>query len=222
MRIPLHSRPLAFSLSALLSLLSLTFLLILLAGCYSYSQNIDLNRDGSGRLKVLIEHEQMNFFNERSEKVRERKKEDCQEASYHWGDIKGVEVQSCQTWIEDYRVFEEAVYSFNDVSLLSTEEWSFSWQREGSYKVFTMDYETGEEPPTEADKAGAREEMAGYRGVSFSVTLPKTISEAPGATIEGRTATWDLTWEEIIDEGITELHMVARVKLNFWQRLFGW
>jgi hypothetical protein len=85
-----------------------------------------------------------------------------------------------------------------------------------------MDYETGEEPPTEDDKAKAREEMAGFRGASFSVTLPKEISEAPGAAIEGRTATWDHTWEKIIDEGITELHMEARVKLNFWQRLFGY
>jgi len=192
-----------------------------LAGCYSYSHQVDLNRDGSGTLRVQIEHEQIHFFLD-GETVRERDVEDCQEASYHWGKIQGVEMRSCQSWIEDFRVFEEAVYSFNDVSLLSTQGWSFSWQREGSYKVFTMDYETGEGPPTEDVKAKAREEMAGFRGASFSVTLPKEISEAPGAAIGGRTATWDHTWQKIIDEGITELHMEARVKLNFWQRLFGW
>jgi len=196
--------------------------LILLGGCYSYSHHIDLNRNGSGTLKVLIEHAQIDFYGGPSEPVRQRDREDCDETSVEWGEIEGVSLQSCQSWIEDFHIFEEAVYSFDHVSRLTTEEWSFSWERQGSYKVFTMDYVTGEEPPTEEDKAATRKEMEGFKGVSFSVTLPKEIADAPGAVVEGRTATWNHTWKEIIDEGVTELHMTARVKLNFWQRLFGW
>jgi len=195
---------------------------LLLAGCYSYSHDVSLNRDGSGIMKVYIEHEQFSFSFTPSPKIEYREKQDCEEPGFDWSQMDGVEMQSCQNWIRDYRVFEESIFSFNDVSLLSTEGWSFRWQREGSDKVFTMSYDTGEDTPTQDDKIGAREEMAGFRGVRFSVTLPKNISDAPGALVKGNTATWDYTWDEVIDEGMTELHMVARVKLNLFQRLFGW
>jgi len=215
-------RPLPTALRPFFSLLSLTFFLALLTGCYSYSHDIVLNKDGSGTLKVFIEHEQVSYSSKPPPKIKEQEKQECSESSYHWGNIEGVDIQSCVYWIEDYHVFEEMLYSFNDVSALSTEEWSFSWELEGSFKVFTMSYDTGADPPTAGEMVGAREEMAGFRGVRFSVTLPKEILEAPNAEVEGKTATWDYTWDRIIDEGMTELHMVAKVKLNLWQRLFGW
>jgi len=172
-------------------------------------------------LEVFIEHEQVSFSSNLSPKIEKREKQDCDEPALDWGRIEGVEMQSCRNWIEDYRVFEEVLYSFNDVSILSTDEWFFSWDRKGSYMIFTMSYDTGEGPPSEENKIGARKEMAGYRGVRFSVTLPKKISEAPGAVVEGNTATWDFTWDKIIDEGITELNMEAKIRFNLLQRLFG-
>jgi hypothetical protein len=216
--------PRAWSRGALRTLFTLCTLLsaLFLASCYSYSHDVYLNKDGSGTMKIYIEHEQVSYSLKQSPKIEQREKQDCDEPALDWGQIEGVEIQSCQNWIEDYRVFEESIFSFNDVSLLSTEEWSFRWQREGSDKVFTMSYDTGESAPTKDDQIGAREEMAGFRGVRFSVTLPKNISDAPGALVKGNTATWDYTWDEIIDEGMTELHMVAKVKLNLLQRIFGW
>jgi len=137
-------------------------------------------------------------------------------------EIPGVELSSCEEWIEDYRVHEEALYSFNRVDALSTGGWSYSWERKGNFKVLSVSYDTGEDAPTEKEKAGAAEEMAGFRGARFTVILPKEIAEAPGAVVEGNTATWDYPWEEVINEGLTHIDMEASVKLNWFQRIFGW
>ena len=98
---------------------------------------------------------------------------------------------------------------------------STNWEREGRSKVLTLIYDSGEDPPTEQEKAGARKDMEGYHGITFTVTLPGTITEAPGAEIKGNTAIWDIPWERFIDEGITRLEMKAATKLSLWERLFG-
>ncbi|MDF1535339.1 MAG: hypothetical protein P1S46_02415 [bacterium] len=203
-----------------LALSTLLLALSLLAGCYSYSQHVTLGKDGSGTIKTLIEHEQITFSGA-AEKVESRARAKCANSELGFEKIHGAEVVQCANWVEDYRVFEEAIYSFSDVSVLSTGMWSYTWERVGPLKVFTMLYETGEGAPTEQDKVDARKDMEGYRGVTFSVTLPGSIVEAPGAVVEGKTATWDYPWETVIDEGLTRLEMTAKVKLGWWERLFG-
>lgn len=215
---PSALRPVSFR--TLFTLVPLAFLLSLLAGCYSYSQHVTLQPDGSGTIKTLIEHEQITFLGE-SKKVENRARSKCSETELNLEKIHGVEIVECEDWIENYRVYEEAIFSFSDVSILSTEMWSYTWEREGPFKVFTMIYETGEDAPTEEEKAEARSDMEGYRGARFTVTLPRAIAEAPGATVEGNTATWDYPWETIIDEGLTRLEMTAKMKMSFWERLFG-
>ena len=90
---------------ALCTLLSALFL----AGCYSYSHDVHLNRDGSGTLKVFIEHEQVSFSLKQSPKIEYQEKLECEESVDNWSLIEGVELKSCQNWIEDYRVFEESI-----------------------------------------------------------------------------------------------------------------
>jgi hypothetical protein len=204
-----------------LYLLPLTFFL-LLADCYNYDQELTLNRDGSGTLMVHIEMEQFTIFGEVEPKVEKLERQPCQTPTMEFEEIPGVELSSCVERIEDYRIHEEALYSFNDVGLLSTKGWSYSWEREGDSKVLRVSFDTEEDPPTEAEKAGAAEEMAGFRGARFTITLPKTIAEAPGAVIKGNTATWDYPWDKVIDEGLTRIDMEARVELNLLQRIFGW
>jgi hypothetical protein len=137
-------------------------------------------------------------------------------------EIPGVELLSCETRIEDYRVFNEALYSFNNVDVLSTKGWSYSWNREGVFKVLRISYDTGEDEPSDNEKAKALDEMAGFRGARFTITLPKNIAAAPGAKIKDNTATWEYSWETVIEEGLTKIEMVASVNLNFLQRIFGW
>ncbi len=217
---PCPPKPLRRWMRTLFPLVPLTFLLTLLAGCYSYSQHVTLQQDGSGTIKTLIEHEQITFLGE-SKKVQNRARSKCSDTELNLEQIPGVEIVQCEDWIENYRVYEEAIFSFSNVSVLSTGMWSYTWEREGPFKVFTLIYETGEDPPTEEEKTEARRDMEGYRGSQFTVTLPRTIAEAAGAKVEGNTATWDYTWETIIDEGLTRLEMTAKIKLGLWERLFG-
>jgi hypothetical protein len=159
--------------------------------------------------------------------VESRERAKCTETEVDLEKIPGVELVSCEDWIENYKVYEEAIFSFSDVSVLSTRMMSYSWERpvkngeKQDFREFTLVYDTGGDPPTEQEKIDARSDMEGYRGVTFAVTLPGTIAGAPGAEIKGNTATWDYPWEKVIDEGITLLEMRATVKLGFWERLFG-
>jgi hypothetical protein len=199
---------------------TLAFLLIPLAGCYSYSQHVTLNKDGSGTIKTWVEHAQISFLGERKEmETRDRAK--CTETEIDLEKIPGVELVSCEDWIDNYKVYEEAIFSFSDVSVLSSGLMSYSWKKEGNTREFTLVYDSGSDPPTEQEKADARKDMEGYRGVTFAVTMPGSIATAPGAVVEGNTATWDYPWEKVIDEGLTRLEMKATVKLGFWERLFG-
>ena len=199
---------------------TLAFLLIPLAGCYSYSQHVTLNKDGSGTIKTFVEHAQISFLGERQE-VENRERATCTDTEIDLEKIPGVEIVSCEDWVENYKVYEEAIFSFSDVSVLSTGMMSYSWKKKGNIREFTLVYETASDPPTEQEKVDARKDMEGYRGVTFTVTLPGTIAEASGAVVKGNTATWDYPWEKVIDEGITRLKMKASVKLGFWERLFG-
>jgi hypothetical protein len=200
--------------------LLLLLLIVVLPSCYSYSQHVTLQPDGSGTIKTFVEHEQITFLGE-SKKVETRARSKCSDTELNFEKIPGVELVQCEDWIENYKVYEEAIFSFSDVSALSTGMMSYSWKKEGNFKEFTLVYETGEDPPTEQDKINARKDMEGYRGTLFTVTLPGAIAEAPGAKVDGNTATWDYPWETIIDEGLTRLEMRATVKLGFWERLFG-
>jgi hypothetical protein len=202
-------------------LLPLAFCL-LLASCYNYDQEVTLNRDGSGTLRVRIEMEPFTFPGEPEPDVGRSERQPCRTPTMGFEEISGVELSSCEEWIEDFRIHEEALYSFNRVDLLSTRGWSYSWEREGAYKVLRVSFDTEEDAPAKEDKAGALEEMAGFRGAHFTVTLPKEIAGAPGAVVSGNTAEWDFRWEDVIDQGLTRIDMEARVKLNFFQRVFGW
>lgn len=204
-----------------LYLLPFTFSLFF-AGCYNYNQEITLNRDGSGTLLVQIEMKQFAFSSEQTPKVEKLERQSCETATMKFDQISGVELSSCEEWIEDYRIHEEAIYTFDQVSALSTEGWSYSWDREGAFKVLRVSFDTSADPPSDVEKEGAAQEMAGFRGARFKVTLPGTITDAPGAAIEGNTATWEYPWDKVIDEGLTRIDMEARVRLNFLQRFFGW
>jgi hypothetical protein len=192
------------------------------AGCYNYDQELTLNRDGSGTLRVRIEMAQFTVSGETGSMLEKHKRQPCQTPTMEFEEAQGVELLSCEEWIEDYRIYEEATYSFEKVDKLSTKGWSYLWEREGAYRILRVSFDTGEDPPTEAEKAGAAEEMAGFRGARFKVTLPKKIVEAPGAVIDGNMATWDYPWEKVISEGLTRIDMEAKVKLNWFQRIFGW
>jgi hypothetical protein len=213
-------RPAPRALRPLLALSTFLLALSLLAGCYSYSQHVTLNKDGSGNIKTFVEHAQISFLGERKE-VESRERAKCTETEIDLEKIPGVMLVSCEDWIENYKIYEEAIFSFSDVSVLSTGLMSYSWKKEGNTREFTLVYDSGGDPPTEQEKTDASKDMEGYRGVTFAVTLPGTIAEAPGAVVEGKTATWDYPWEKVIDEGLTLLEMKATIKLGFWERLFG-
>ena len=213
-------RPAPRALRPYLALSTLLLALSLFTGCYSYSQHVTLNKDGSGTIKTFVEHAQISFLGERQE-VENRERGKCTETEIDLEKIPGVEIVSCEDWVENYKVYEEAIFSFSDVSVLSTGMMSYSWKKEGNIREFTLVYETASDPPTEQEKVDARKDMEGYRGVTFTVTLPGTIAEAPGAVVKGTTATWDYPWEKVIEEGLTRLEMRARVKLGFWEKLFG-
>jgi hypothetical protein len=215
-------RPKSCALRPLFALCTLHLALTLFAGCYNYEQELTLNRDGSGTLRVLIEHEQIGLIGDPQPRIRERASQTCTDTHLDLEEIQGVELLSCRNRIEDYMVLNEVLYSFEKVDVLSTRGWSYSWDREGSFKVLRIFYDTGEDEPSEHEKEKALREMAGYRGARFTVNLPKSIDETNGAMIEGNKATWDFPWETVIEEGLTKIEMEAKVKLNSFQRIFGW
>ncbi len=183
----------------------------LTSSCINVDHEFTLNDDGSGEMKVFVATEQEFYESEGFGTAGEEIAYVFEEITYLEGftliDEKEYDSRGMHVW--------ELSYAFDDIRKLSNENYQVTLGPDGKNIVLSVKVAlVNENNPGLTEEELATEEiqefladLANYR-YKLQMKVPRPIKEAPGAEVDGRTASWEIKLDRVLNPEKKKMRLI--------------
>jgi hypothetical protein len=182
--------------------LLLSCFVLVAVGCINVDQEITLDENGGGQMKVLVSA-RLSFY---SSEEFGRTDVDIETAFEEITFREGITLVSEKEYdTEGFHIWEKH-YLFSHIRQLGNQDLNITLQKDGDDHVLGLEAVLVNEAhpgltKEELERDDIQQllaELAGYR-YRLKIIVPKPVKEAPEAQVEGRSASWEMTLDRMLN-----------------------